>query len=225
MPLIAKEQSIERPDPVPQGTYTARCYAIYDLGTQKVEWKGQVKHKRKVVLVFEIYEERIQIEKDGETLNLPRAISLMETNSLSNNGNLRPYLKSWRGRDFTQEELASFDLFNVLGAPCLLSVVHNSGKDGRIYANIGSITKVMKGQQVPEQENESCTFSFDDFKDGEPIVFPEKMTEWAQKKAMESKEYIQAMGGTFGRPQVSYTETETVAATAYLEPDEEDVVF
>ncbi|WP_396954015.1 phage replication initiation protein, NGO0469 family [Neisseria gonorrhoeae] len=54
-------------------------------------------------------------------------------------------LKSWRGRDFTPEERDNFDLRNILGKPCLLSIAHQESSDGKTtYANISAISNKMK---------------------------------------------------------------------------------
>ena len=56
----------------------------------------------------------------------PRAISETYTNSLGEKANLRKMLENWRGRAFTQEEMDGFDLRNVLGKACMISVVHGT---------------------------------------------------------------------------------------------------
>ena len=55
----------------------------------------------------------------------PAAISKEFTLSLHERANLRRVLISWRGRQFTAEELGGFELANVLGANAMLNVVHN----------------------------------------------------------------------------------------------------
>jgi hypothetical protein len=37
--------------------HLARCYRIVDLGTQKTEYQGQVKHLQKVMIQFEVHGE------------------------------------------------------------------------------------------------------------------------------------------------------------------------
>ena len=91
-------------EPIPGGTYLAVCNTLIDLGDQYNEQYG--KTQRKVLIGWELPDETY--EKDGETRC--RQISSRYTASLDNRGKLKPDLESWRGRVFTQEELAGFDL-------------------------------------------------------------------------------------------------------------------
>jgi hypothetical protein len=52
------------------------------------------------------------------------------TLSLNEKANLRADLASWRGRDFTPEEIRGFDLKNILGHWAMISVTA-SERDGR----------------------------------------------------------------------------------------------
>lgn len=133
--------------PCPAGAYLARCILICDLGTVQTDWQGQTKHTRKVLLSWEILDDEARRD-DGE----PFILSKRYTASLHEKAALRKDLASWRGRDFTAEELAGFDLGNILGQPCMLSVVHNE-KDGRTYANIAAIMKTPKGSAPPPAES------------------------------------------------------------------------
>lgn len=132
--------------PCPAGAYLARCILIADLGTVQTDWQGQTKHARKVLLSWEILDDEARRD-DGE----PFILSKRYTASLHEKAALRKDLASWRGRDFTVEELAGFDLGNILGQPCMLSVVHND-KDGRTYANIAALMKTPKGSTPPAAE-------------------------------------------------------------------------
>ena len=46
--------------------------------------------------------------------------------------------QAWRGRAFTPGELMGFDLANVVGVPCMVSIVHASGRKGGTFANVAS---------------------------------------------------------------------------------------
>jgi hypothetical protein len=63
MGLVAKDKGGKGFDPVPEGTHNAVCYALIDLGTHLDEKFGNRNHK--LVIIFEIPTERIEIEKDG----------------------------------------------------------------------------------------------------------------------------------------------------------------
>lgn len=144
--------------PLPAGNYAATCIRVIDLGTQTTNYQGEEKSARKVRIFWEIPEETVEWE--GQIR--PATISSTYTASLHEKANLRKVLESWRGRAFTADELKGFDTKNVLGAPCLLNVVHTE-KDGRTYANVAGVTPLIKGMAKPELTGPLVNFDLDDF--------------------------------------------------------------
>lgn len=130
--------------PCPPGSYLARCVRLVDLGTQQTEYQGESKSAHKVLLAFEVLDTETRRD-DGE----PFVLSKRYTLSLHEKAALRKELASWRGRDFTPEELKGFDLRNILGKECFISVVEST-KGDRTYSNIASIMKPPKGMRPPE---------------------------------------------------------------------------
>jgi hypothetical protein len=57
MSLTAKDSGGGSFTPVAPGMHLARCYRIVDMGTQKSEYQGQVKHLQKVMIQFEVHGE------------------------------------------------------------------------------------------------------------------------------------------------------------------------
>jgi hypothetical protein len=162
---------------VPQGTFAARCYQIIDLGHQTFEWKGEAKVAPKVRITWELNE----MMKDGR----PFSISKEYTASIGEKANLRKDLEAWRNRKFTAQELANFSLENVLGAPCMLGIVHVPSKDGtKTYANLGSIMALPKGMECPELVNPAVKFDIGEFNQD---IF-NSLTSYVQKKILMSKE-------------------------------------
>ena len=46
-------------------------------------------------------------------------------------------LKSWRGKDFTEDETKSFDITKLLGVPYMINIIHKTSKDGlKVYEEI-----------------------------------------------------------------------------------------
>jgi len=83
---------------------------------------------------------------DGKQWLVTRQFTL----SLHEKAALRKFLVSWRGKQFTPEELQGFDLEKVIGAPCLLQVLHNRSQDGqRVFANVDNIMPLPKGFPKP----------------------------------------------------------------------------
>lgn len=199
MPLIASAKGGKTFDPIPAATHHGICYGVVDLGTQP---GGQFKPSRKCVFIWELPDERIDIEKDGVTKNLPRAISKRFTVSLSDKSNLRPMLESWRGREFTPEELEKFELKKVLGANALLSVIHTKKQDGTVFADVAGVAPLLRTMTRKTAENPLLDYSIDDQPPG-PLTFPPNMPEWIQKTIKESEEYKARAGG--GAPMSQHT--------------------
>ena len=161
----------------PPGSFAARCYQIIDLGHQTFEWKGEAKVAPKVRITWELNE----MMSDGR----PFSISREYTASIGDKANLRKDLEAWRGRPFTAEELRNFSLENVLGAPCLLGVVHKPSKDGsKTYANVGSIMALPKGMVCPDLVNPAVKFDIGEF---DQNIF-NSLSSYVQKKILMSKE-------------------------------------
>lgn len=162
----------------PIGAHIAICVSLVDIGTQRKEYQGRVSHRREVRIGFELPNEIMQTsEHAGE----PFIITQFYTMSLSEKAKLRDHLKNWRGRDFSEQELAGFDLRNILGKPCMLSITHNG--NGRSV--IGGIMSLPKGTPVPPMANNILYFSLDEF---DSAVF-DSLSDGIKKMICESKEY------------------------------------
>ena len=162
---------------VPAGTFATRCYQIIDLGHQTTSFEGEVKVVPQVRITWELSE----LMADGR----PFSISREYTATFGPKGNLRKMLEAWRGRPFTQEELGGFSLENVLGAPCLIGVVHKPSKDGtKVYANVNSVMALPKGMTCPDAVNPAVKFDIGTF---DEEVF-NKLPDWLRSKILMSKE-------------------------------------
>jgi hypothetical protein len=137
---------------VPEGTYIGRCYKIVDLGTQTSEWAGEKKQQKKVMVSWELLDPEVKMQ-DGR----PFAVHQRYTASLGEKANLRKDLEAWRGKKFTDVELEGFELKNVLGAYCMIQVVHTE-KNGSTYANVNAI---MSTKEKPNPVNEDVIFDID----------------------------------------------------------------
>jgi hypothetical protein len=193
MGLTAKDPGGTGYTPPDEGVFQAVCYGLYDCGLQYSEKWDKTAHR--VLLSWEIPELRMEIERDGKTLNLPRAISREYTLSLHKKAQLRKDLEAWRGRIFTAEELAGFDLQKILGSNCMIQVLHTK-KDDRTYANITAIMPLMKQLKPLKPENPVKFFSFED---KEPKI-PDDTPEWIINKIQAAKEWTGEDGGNGEAP-------------------------
>lgn len=171
MPIMIKEKTGPQ---VPVGTHIAICFRIVDLGTQPDSGFGE---KEKVVVFWELPHERVIV--DG--IEKPMGISKFYTKSLGKRANLRKDLVAWRGREFTKEELDGFDLKNILGKACQVSVISNeNGKSA-----IDAVVALPKGMQVPPPQNPLVEWSV---QDGKNEVYA-KLPEWVRQMADECAEW------------------------------------
>ena len=146
MSLTIAETTTTDYSPPEAGTFTARLASLIDLGTQASVWEGEEKRAHKVLLSFEITDAENR-RSDGS----PHTVSKRFTASLHPKAGLRKFLESWRGHPFRPEELAGFDLKNVLGLHCLVGIVHEA-KGEKTYANISSVMKLPKGMPAGAAE-------------------------------------------------------------------------
>jgi len=182
MPIIGRDTGGADFDPTPEGIYVGVCYAIYDIGHQYN--KKYDKYQQKVIIAWELPEERINLKEDGKEVSKPRAVSSRYGLSLGSKAYLRQDLESWRGKKFTEAELEGFDLRKILGKACQVQIIHD--KDGdKTYANVQNVMPLPKGTKAPKPENPLIYYCIED--DG--FSFPETMPEWVQKVVKKSREY------------------------------------
>lgn len=153
--------------PIPEGTYTAICNMLVDLGMQFNE--AYKNTSRKVLIGWQIPDETIEIDGKDE----PRTISNRYTLSLGEKASLRADLAAWRGRDFTPQELEAFDLRNIVGAPCLINIIHKES-NGKKYANISSIMALPKGMTKPQMSGTPTVFDLDE----DPLDVVDELPKW-----------------------------------------------
>lgn len=167
--------------PCPAGTHLGICIGIYDLGTQVTPFKdektGEPKMAKQVFIQWELPTELMD---DGR----PFTIGRFYTASLNEKANLRHDLESWRGREFTPQELEGFSLNNVLGKCCMVSVIRYNKSDGTQGAKIGNVMALPKGMACPSPKNEPIVFDIDAWDDD---VYA-KLDEYWQKSIASSTE-------------------------------------
>ena len=128
--------------------------------------------------------EETYVNKEG--FEVPRAMYATYTASIGKKAKLRSLLASWRGRDFTADELEAFNLRNIVGAPCLMNIIHTDGKDGKTYANIAGVMRLPKGMQAAKLSTDPIIFDLDE----DPLENLELLPEWIANKVKESETYM-----------------------------------
>lgn len=139
-------------EPIPAGTYAARAAIVAGIGEQETTFGP----KPKVIICWEIPSIQIEWEdEDGNKLTGPARTSgfyNLTLGSETHPSNLRKMLEGWRGRPFTKEEEAGFDLKNVAGAPCILMIQHRQKKDGNMTDAVVAVSRANDSEVPPLKE-------------------------------------------------------------------------
>lgn len=142
MAIIARDSGSADFEPAPEGMHPAICVDVVDKGLVDGTW-GQA-HKVQFRWQLDGHSDA-GLRNDGKQWLVVRQFTL----SLHEKAALRKFLTSWRGKVFTPEELQGFDLEKVIGAPCILQIIHNTRPDGKVFANIDNIMPLPKGYNKP----------------------------------------------------------------------------
>lgn len=177
MGLVATAEGGGDFTPAPAGTFVARCVQLVDLGTQYSEFYKKAKYK--VMLGWELPTE-INDEDDGK----PFLVWKRYTMSLNEKAILCQHLEAWRGRKFTEAELAAFNLRNILGKPCMITTQHDDSSGKRTYCNVVSVTAMPKGMDCPPQVHPTILFDIGEWDDAVFETFGDNL----KKTIMESPE-------------------------------------
>jgi hypothetical protein len=185
MPITATDTGGKEFKKVPPGCHFALCNMVVDLGIQQTTFKGQAKSQHKVYLRWEVPDERVTYEKDGQHIEGPCSIGATYTLSLSEKANLRKVLENWRGQPFTEQELRGFDITTIAGKCCQIMVQHES-VGGKTYANVTGVMGTSRDQRERARNAKSevgvIVYSLDD---PDPTVYA-KLPNWIKDK-LESR--------------------------------------
>ena len=180
MSFIAKDSGGGDFKKVPAGVHIGRCFKLVDLGTQEETYEGETKLLPKVCIYWELTGE----EEDGTPLidheGGPMVIWQEYTMSLGKKAKLRAALESWRGRQFSDDELKGFDVSKLIGAYCMVNVTHKTSQSsGKTYANVSSLTPLPAALRnaKPPSHYKNIIFSVDDFDQATFDTFHDKLKE------------------------------------------------
>ena len=153
MPIIARNTGGSF-EPAPQGTFPARCYRLIHVGTVAGTYAGKPTRRSVVQIGWEL---PTQLMTDGR----PFVIDQIYTLSLSPKSNLRPLLVGWRGRDFTDDEAANFNMEAIVGHACMLSIIHTHNETGDVRAKVQGAFPLPQGTQISDAVNAREVFDVD----------------------------------------------------------------
>lgn len=168
------------------GTYTAVCIGIVDLGEQ---YSARfTKYQDRVSLTFEVIGETIERGNGQE----PRWVSKEYTKSLNDRANLFKDLSKWRGIS-SEDELAEYDLSQLMNAPCLISVGVKERDNGGAINVVEGVMALPKGMPAPKAQSETFLFDMDD-QGTWPVL--EKMPQFMREKIEKSTTWARIQAGT-----------------------------
>jgi len=206
MPIIKQTESSF--EPIPEGTHPARCISVISLGTQPSN-NPAYRPSFKVVLGFEFPNETIEVNGEKNPMTTSQFVNAY-LGSPSKPSKTHLFLKSWRGKPFTEKELAGFDLAKVCGAPCLINIVHEK-KENKTYCNIASISPLMKGMTIAPQVHKSVVY---EITQGRDAAF-QSLPEWTQKMIANCEEWNAQQSPESDEPQPSDNDGANVDDVAF----------
>ena len=179
----------DRPEPMEPGTYGARLVQILILGVQpQREFKGEAKPpKLEIMLTYEFNDEFMKDEDGEDILDKPRWLSeTMPFNNLA--AELAKSTKRYYAFDAKGEY--DGDWSQLIGAPCMVTVVVDEGKGknaGKKYENVAAVTAMRpkEAAKAPALVNPSKLF---DFYNPDMEVF-NKLPQWLQDKMKNAVDF------------------------------------
>jgi hypothetical protein len=107
-----------------------------DLGTHTEDGNYGIQTNRKIRFSWELPDELhvFDQEKGPQPFAVHRILNFV----ISPRSNFQKMLESWRGRAFTEDELENFEIKKVVGAPCMVTIVHAT-KGAQTYANVDTV--------------------------------------------------------------------------------------
>lgn len=175
----------------PEGTFLGVCYRVIDVGTQESTYQGETKRARKVMLSWELPNEKME---DGKPFSVHQTYTL----SMHEKSTLRKHLESWRGKKFEQADFGpnGFNMKKLIGVGCLITITHNH-KGESAYANLTGVAKMMKDMTAPQSINDPVYFSMENQETFEATRSAlDKMGDRLAERIRNSPEYIaRAKGG------------------------------
>jgi len=177
MAILLEEKQREQ---VPAGTHTGVLYQIVDLGTQFNE--QYQKEARRIRLTWELPEELMSDAR-------PFVISGEYSLSLAPKSTLTNILTGWLGKAPT----SGFDITSLLSKAGNVTIAHNEGNNGKIYANVTSVTALKKTETPPKGYNEPVILELNE--NFNQSIY-ESLPEFLKEKISKSPEYLEITGQT-----------------------------
>ena len=173
----------------PTGSVIGRCIGLIDVGTQQHPGfqGGQPWASRDVKIVWELPMNFMEGIYRRELAGKPFKVQMTVKQSLHPSAKLRKFLTSWRGKDFTKDEIEKFNPRSIVGRACRLTLVEKNG-----FVNVDGIAPLGAGEKCPKQFYPSLVFSLekDEFDQKVYSALPDNL----KKKIAASPEFRALFG-------------------------------
>jgi len=149
--------------PLDPGTYPTRLVCVADLGLQAIPaFQGKEKPPANMVaFTYEFVDEFLQDENGEDIPDKPRWITeMMSIYHLSS----EKAKSTARYNALDPSHTYEGDFSKLINTPCMVTVVHNPGKNGKVYTNIAGVTPMREkdANKCPELVNEAIVFDLDE---------------------------------------------------------------
>lgn len=166
-------------DNLEAGVYRARIVQILDYGVQPQRaYAGKDKAPaQEIGVTYELLDEFMKDEDGNEIEDKPRWISEnFPLHSLK--ADMAKSTKRYQALD--PKEVHEGNWPDLIGMPCMVTVVNNPGKEGKVYDNVGNVSAMRPkdAANAPELVNDPKVFDLDD---PDMEVFA-KLPKWIQDK-------------------------------------------
>ncbi len=181
--IKAKKTADKDFEPIAEGAYPARIYQMIHIGTI-AGFQGAMQNKVRITFEFPT-ELKVFKEENGEQ---PQVLSQDYTLSFHEKATLTKVINACDPKALKVGEdglIDEYDVENLLGKSCLVTVVHKVGKEGKVFANVGNCTVMPKGMTCPEAINEPKVLNYDNF---DEEIFA-SLPQFIQDKIKSSSEY------------------------------------
>lgn len=160
--MSIKAAETQQRELIKPGNYVAVCYKMLQIGTVDNIYMGVTSKKPVVRIGWELSDE-LKVWKEGEQPK-PCVIEKEYNLFMTDKSNLRKDLQSWRGAAWTDKDAQDFDITKLVGAACLLNIIHKTNDAGtKTYENIAGITPLPKSTPKPKQFNANQVLCFDEW--------------------------------------------------------------
>ena len=148
------------------GRYQATCYKLIDAGTREESYQDGPLRKRHIVYIYWEITYKQETDDGKERWEEVRmadgrwfSASKKYTASLNENAALFKDLKSWRGRPFTDADLAGFELPKILGVTAELEMIPQTVDNNKV--RVEGVYKPEGGMKKVDTINDIKSFDID----------------------------------------------------------------